>query len=66
MTLWLEPNGKVHCKPFYSAIVMKEGIFSKWRGDGLVSKYTMFWISERGDNKFEVFGRGIQKVRDMY
>ena len=31
MMLWLEPNLEVHCKLFYSANVMKEGIFSKWR-----------------------------------
>ena len=53
-------------KLFYSANVMKEGIFSKWRGSGLANKYTMFWISETGDNKFQVFDRGIQKGRDMY
>ena len=29
MTLWLEPNEEVHCKLFYSANVMKKGIFSK-------------------------------------
>ena len=46
--------------------VMKEGIFSEWRASGLTNKYTMFWISERGDNKFQVFGRGIQKEGDMY
>ena len=45
---------------------MKEGIFSKWRESGLSNKYTMFWISERGDNKFQVFGRGIQKGGDMW
>ena len=64
--LWLEPNGEVHCKRFYSANVMKEGIFSKWRRSWLANKSTMFRISERGDNKFQVFGRGIQKVGDMY
>ena len=31
MMVWLEPNGEVHCKRFYSANIMKEGIFSKWR-----------------------------------
>ena len=66
MTLWLEPNGEVHCKLFYSANVMTEGIFSKWREGGLASKYTVFWISEREDNKFEVLGSGIQKVGDIY
>ena len=45
---------------------MKEGIFSKWRESGLGNKNTMFWISERGDNKFQVFGRGIQNGGDMY
>ena len=64
--LWLGPNGEVHCKLFYSANIMKEGNFSKWRGSGLANKYTMFWISERGDNKFQVSGRGIQKIGDMY
>ena len=39
--LWLELNGEVHWKVFYSANVMKEGIFSKWRGSGLANKYTV-------------------------
>ena len=64
--LWPEPNGEVHCKLFYSANVVKEGIFSKWRESELANKYTMFLISERGDNKLQVFGRGIQKVGDTY
>ena len=33
---------------------MKEGSFSKWRGSGLANKYTMLWITERGDNKGHV------------
>ena len=64
--LWLEPNGEVHCKLFYSANVMKKGIFSKWRGSRLANKYTMFRICEKRDNKFQVLGRGIQKVGNMY
>ena len=42
MMLWLGPNGEVNCKLFYSANVMKEGIFSKWRGSELANKYTIF------------------------
>ena len=42
---------------------MKE--FFKNGGSGLANKYTMFWINERGGNKFQVFGRGTQKVGDM-
>ena len=38
--LLLALNGEVHWKVFYSANVMKEGIFSKWRGSGLASKCT--------------------------
>ena len=49
---------------FYSAKLVKEETFSKWCGDGLVIKNTIFWISEKGDNKFQVFVRGIQK-RDI-
>ena len=64
--LWLEPNGEVYFKLCYSANVTKEGFFSKWRGSGLANKCSMFWISERGDNKLPVFDRGIQKVGDMY
>ena len=45
---------------------MKEGSFSKWRRSGLANKYTMLWITEKGDNKGHVFGRGIQKGGDMY
>ena len=44
---------------------MKQGILSKWRGSGLVNK-SLFWISERGDNKFQVFGREIQKGGNVY
>ena len=63
--LWLEPNGEVHCKLFCSANVMKEEI-SQNGGEAGWPINTLFWISERGDNKFQVFGRGIQKVGDMY
>ena len=27
---------------------------------------TLFWVSERGDNKFQAFGRVTQKGGDMY
>ena len=60
-----EPNGEVHCKLFYNAKLLKEGIFSKWREAGWPIN-TLFWISERGGNKFHVFGRGTQKGGDMY
>ena len=43
--------------------LMKE-FFQNGRS-GLANKYTMFWINERGGNKFQVFGRGTQKVGDM-
>ena len=42
---------------------MKEGIFLKWKRGGLAN---MFWIGKRGDNKFQFFGREIQKGGDMY
>ena len=66
MILWSEPNGEVYCKHFYSAKLMKEGFSSEWRGSRMANKYTMFWISERGDNKFQVFGSGIWKGGGMY
>ena len=45
---------------------MKEGIFLKWSRSRLAYKNTIVWISERGDNKFYVFGTGMQKGGDMY
>ena len=47
MALWLEHNGEVH-RSFDSVKLMKEGIFSKCRGDVLAKKDTMFRISKRG------------------
>ena len=41
MMLWYEPNGEVHCKLFYSAKLLKEGIFSNWRESRLANKYTV-------------------------
>ena len=37
---------------FLQCKLLKDKIFSKWRGHGLANKDTMFWISETGDNKF--------------
>ena len=44
--------------PFCAASYVRS--LSRWQ------YYTMFWISERGDNKFQVFSRGIQNGGDMY
>ena len=63
--LWLDPNGKVHCKLFYSANVMKE-FFQNGEEAGWATNTLFFWISDRGDNEFKVFGRWIQKRGNMY
>ena len=39
--------------------------FQNWGEAGWLIN-TLFWISERGDKKFQVFGRGMQKGGNMY
>ena len=58
--LWLEPNGEVHCKLYYSANVMKEGIFQNGGKAGWPINTLCLELVKL------VFGRRIQKVGDMY
>ena len=53
MMLWLEPNEEVHCKLFYSANVMKERIFSKWRGSGSPINTLCFQLVKEGITSFK-------------
>ena len=39
---------------FYSVKLVMEETFSKWCGAGLAIKNTISWISEKGDNEFQV------------
>ena len=60
------PNGEVHCKPFYLQWKCNEGRnFFKTEGKRFGQLIHCFELV-KGHNKFQVFGRGIQKGRDMY
>ena len=48
MMLRYEPNGEVHCKLFYNAKLLIEGIFSKWREAGWPINTLCFELVKEG------------------